>query len=113
MLGNVNQVHKNLGVKVLKHFQLIVPHQAGVNEVLQIKSGPLPCKGREGKYLKVGKPLLHPEADRPHAHAVGEQAVPHDVPPHQPLTLLLDQGVSSGTRTYTRSRTFPIRKPMV
>ena len=38
MIGNVNRLHKNLGVEVLKHFQFIVPHQAGVNEVLQIKS---------------------------------------------------------------------------
>ena len=43
------------------------------------------------KYLEVGKPLFHPEADGPHAHAVGEQAVPHNVPPHQPLALLLHQ----------------------
>ena len=66
------------------------------------------------KYLEVGKPLFHPEADRPHAHAVGEQAVPHNVPPHQPLALLLHQdNMRIGTRTDMRTtRTFPIRNPL-
>ena len=68
----------------------------------------------EETYLEVGKPFLHPEADGPHAHAVGEQAVPHNVPPHQPLALLLvDQGMKIKTRTDKSRKTFPIRKPMV
>ena len=95
MIVNVNS-KKNLGVKVLKNFQLIIPHQAGVNKVLKIKNEFI-WRWKE-KNLEVGKPLLHPEADSPHAHAVGEQAVPHNVPPHQPLTLLLDQGMNSGTK---------------
>ena len=39
--------------------------------------------------LEVGEPLLDPEADRPGGHTVGEEDVSDDVPPHQPLPLLL------------------------
>ena len=44
--------------------------------------------------LEVGKPLLDPEADCPGGHTVGEEDVSDDVPPHQPLPLLLprDEG---------------------
>ena len=39
--------------------------------------------------LEVGKSLLDPEADGPGGHAVGEEDVADDVPPHEPLALLL------------------------
>ena len=38
---------------------------------------------------EVGEPLLDPEADGPGGHAVGEEDVADDVPPHEPLALLL------------------------
>ena len=38
---------------------------------------------------EVGEPLLDPEADCPGGHAVGEEHVADDVPPHEPLALLL------------------------
>ena len=39
--------------------------------------------------LEVWKSLLNSEADGPHGHAVGEQNIADDVPPHQPLALFL------------------------
>ena len=39
--------------------------------------------------LEVWKSLLNSEADGPHSHAVGEQNIADDVPPHQPLALFL------------------------
>ena len=57
---------------LLPNLQLIFPHKASINQVLQ-----------------VWEPFLDPEADRPHGHAVGQQHVPDDVPPHQPLPLIL------------------------
>ena len=57
---------------LLTNLQLILPHKASINQVLQ-----------------VWEPFLDPEADRPHGHAVGQQHVPDDVPPHQPLPLIL------------------------
>ena len=39
--------------------------------------------------LEVREPFLDSEADRPGGHTVGEQNVSDDVPPHQPLSLLL------------------------
>ena len=38
---------------------------------------------------EVREPLLDPEADGSGGHAVGQEDVPDDVPPHQPLPLLL------------------------
>ena len=38
---------------------------------------------------EVGKPFLDPEADSPGGHAVGQEDIPDDVPPHQPLPFLL------------------------
>ena len=38
---------------------------------------------------EIREPLLDPEADRPGGHAVGEEHVADDVPPHEPLSLLL------------------------
>ena len=38
---------------------------------------------------EVGEPFLDPEADGSGGHAVGQEDVPDDVPPHQPLPLLL------------------------
>ena len=51
---------------------LVLPHEAGVHEVLEVR-----------------EPLLDPEADGPGGHAVAEQHVADDVPPHQPLPLLV------------------------
>ena len=34
---NINNLDKDLGVEVLKHFQFIIPHQSSVNEVLPKK----------------------------------------------------------------------------
>ena len=39
--------------------------------------------------LQVREPLLDSEADSPGGHAVGEEDVADDVPPHEPLALLL------------------------
>ena len=51
---------------------LVLSHQSSVHEV-----------------LKVRKAFLDSEADGPGGHAVGEQDIADDVPPHQPLPFLL------------------------
>ena len=49
----------------------------------------LPEQPRLHKVLEVWEPLLDSEADGPGGHAVGEEDVSDDVPPHQSLPLLL------------------------
>jgi hypothetical protein len=45
--------------EVRADLELVLAHEPGVHQVLE-----------------VGKAFLHPEADRPHGHAVGQQHVP-------------------------------------
>ena len=49
----------------------------------------LPEQPRLHEVVEVWEPLLDSEADGPGGHAVGEEDVSDDVPPHQSLPLLL------------------------
>ena len=75
--GQEPLVSRDLPVQVSQHFELVLSEQPRLKEVLE-----------------VGEPFLHSEAHRPGGHAVGEENVSDDVPPHQPLPLLLagDEG---------------------
>ena len=70
--GQEPLVGRDLGVEDCQHLVLILPQQPGVHQVLEVR-----------------EPLLDPEADGPGGHAVGEEDVADDVPPHEPLALLL------------------------
>ncbi len=57
---------------VRKSNRVLKNYQPGINDVIH---------GRE--------PLPDPEADPPEGDDVGEEGVPHDVPPHHPATFVL------------------------
>ena len=74
--GNVkNLPSTHLTVECPEEPQLVLPHDASQDKVLQ-----------------VGESLLQFEAHRPEGDAVGEDDVPHHVPPHEPGPLVLPGG---------------------